>query len=58
MDGLWEIMRGWTGFGQGLFLLIVIGGLFTLIRQVAYYISVSFRGWPPEGTVIDDEECI
>jgi len=50
MDGLWEIMSGWTGFGQGLFLLIVIGGIFALVRQVAYYVSVAFRGWPPAGT--------
>lgn len=52
MDGLWEILSGWSGFGQGLFLLILLGGFFALIRQIAYYISVSFRGWPPPGTAL------
>lgn len=56
MEGLWRIMSDWTGFGQGLFLLIVIGGFFALIRQIAYYIGVSFRGWPPPGTPTLDEE--
>lgn len=56
MNGLWEIISGWPGFGQAIFLFIVICGLFTLIRQIAYYISVSFKGWPPEGTPNFDEE--
>lgn len=56
MEDLWRIMSEWDGFGQGLFLLIVIGMFFALIHRILYYIVVSFRGWPPPGTPTLDEE--
>ena len=47
-EGLFQLMRGWTPLGQGLFLLIVLGAVLALFQKMAYYIVVAFRGWPPE----------
>lgn len=48
MEDFWRIVSGWTPFGQGIFFLIVLGGFFALIKQVAFYIVVGMRGWPPD----------
>jgi len=54
----WDVVRSWDHpFGQALFLLILLGGVFTLIKTIFYYISVAVRGWPPPSTPgIEDED--
>ena len=56
MDGFWSIVRGWDKLGQFIFLLIVLGGIGTLIQKVAYYSVVSIRGWPPVEQHLQESE--
>ena len=56
MEMFFQIINGWSAFGQGLFFLLVLGGLFTLIQRIFYYISVSIQGWPPEHVTQPGEE--
>lgn len=59
MESFWSIIGRWEPLGQGVFFLIVLGGAATLFTNVAKYIAVSIRGWPP-GTCYccceDDDE--
>lgn len=56
MESFWQIVRGWEPLGQGFFFLIVLGGIFTLIRYIAYIIAVGLRGWPPEHIKSPDDD--
>lgn len=47
MKEFWDIVAGWDKLGQFIFLLIVLGGIGTLIQKLAYYFIVAIRGWPP-----------
>jgi hypothetical protein len=63
MNDFWAIIQGWPPFGQGLFLLIVIGGIIQGVVRAVFYGTVMFQGWPPEHVVNmlendDDEEEI
>ena len=46
MDAFWEMVTGWTPLGQGLFFLILLGTIATVIERLAHYLTVMFRGWP------------
>lgn len=46
MDLFWEIVMGWSPFGQGLFLLIFICVFATVVERLAHYLAVILRGWP------------
>ena len=48
MEDFWAVIRGWTPIGQGIFLLIILGTIYTLIHRVFFYVTVWFKGWPPE----------
>lgn len=56
MESFWGIVSRWEPFGQFIFLLIVLGGFATLIKQLAYYLVVAMRGWPPKHIDTEDEE--
>lgn len=56
-ESLFQLMRGWTPFGQGLFLLIVLGAVLAAIHKLAYYIVVALRGWPPAHVVEAEKEA-
>jgi hypothetical protein len=47
MESFWGIIRGWNAFGQGIFFLIVLAGIAAIIQNLAYYITVAIKGWPP-----------
>ena len=55
MEDFWAVILGWTPIGQGIFLLIILGTIFstifTLIHRVVFYVTVWFKGWPPEHVV-------
>jgi hypothetical protein len=48
MEDFWQVVKTWPAIGQGIFLLILFGSFVTLIGTLAYYITIIFRGWPPE----------
>ena len=54
MEKILDMIAQWSPIGQGIFFLIVIGGVFSLIKQLAHYTVSLFRGWPPEQH--DEEE--
>lgn len=56
MENFWGIVSRWEPFGQAIFLLIVLGGIATLIKQLAYYLVVAVRGWPPEHIHTETED--
>ena len=59
MEGLWEIMAGWTPFGQAVFLLLVLGAVLGTVERCARYLAVMMRGWPDSGpveVVVEKEE--
>lgn len=51
MAGLWEIVAGWSPFGQGLFLILVAAATLSVIERSIYYFTVMLRGWPDSGPV-------
>lgn len=51
MNDFWAIIQGWPPFGQGLFLLIIFGGIIQGIVKAVFYVTVIFQGWPPEHVV-------
>ena len=56
MESFWSIVSGWEPIGQGIFMLIVLGGFFALIKYIVYYIIVGLRGWPPEHVKFPDDD--
>lgn len=46
IDTFCNAFSQWDGAGQGLFVLVVLGGIGTLIIQAMHYIGVFFHGWP------------
>lgn len=56
MENFWTIVSRWEPIGQGVFFLVVFGGLAALIRQLAFYAAVSLRGWPKQGEIEDEED--
>jgi len=55
MENFWGIVSRWEPVGQFFFFLIVLGGIATLTKQLAYYLVVAMRGWPPEHIHTDEE---
>lgn len=55
MDGFWNIISEWTGAGQFLIMLVIIGTLFALMRNVIFYLTVFVHGWPPPNTPLPDD---
>ena len=50
MIEFWEIIKSWESpIGQAIFLLLVIGAILAAVKHSVYYLTVMFRGWPPEG---------
>ena len=56
MEPFWEAFAGWTPFGQGVFILLVLGGLTAAIRYAIWSFLVLLRGWPPEHIKHPNEE--
>jgi hypothetical protein len=52
MQEFWSIAAKWDHFGQGLFFLIVLAGLFVLFQQTVFYATVWLRGWPPKDSPV------
>lgn len=48
MEGFWTMIHGWPPIGQGFVLLLVAGATLFTVRTLGYYLTVAFRGWPPE----------
>lgn len=55
MSEFWEIIGKWSPFGQFVFFVIIFLTFCTMIKEVAYYVAVCFRGWQ---TIADVEEDI
>lgn len=45
-----EIISKWSPIGQGIFFLIILGGLYSMLIHLAFYLSVAFKGWPDRNT--------
>ena len=56
MDRFFEMVNGWTPFGQGLFFTVVLFFLCMLIVDVMKYIAVMLRGWPQDEPQEEEEE--
>lgn len=56
MEQFWSMIRGWSPIGQGLVILISLTLFVALIDKLWYYITVLFRGWPPEHCVEEQEK--
>lgn len=46
MDALWEVIRSWNPWAQGIFLFSVIFLVLALIEELGNYVAVMVRGWP------------
>jgi hypothetical protein len=46
MDKILDMIAHWSPFGQGIFFLIVLSGIFAFFQQIFFYIVVLFQGWP------------
>jgi hypothetical protein len=53
MEGLWNIISGWTPVGQTLFLLLVLWIALFSVERLARYLTICLRGWPS-----DDETAL
>jgi hypothetical protein len=56
MDKLLDIISKWEPFGQGLFFLLLAGMVIGGVCALARYFVALFRGWPPSGTPMPEDE--
>lgn len=46
MNRFWDIVEQWDPFGQGLFFLLMTGGVLGTILGLVFYTTVMLQGWP------------
>jgi len=59
MEKILDMMRAWPPFGQGVFLLLVIGMLLQFASSAIHSSVALVRGWPPPSACScnDDNEA-
>lgn len=58
MDRILDMISQWNPLGQGIFFLIILGSLYTLISLLIKLPAIMKHGWPPANSpqAVETEE--